>query len=66
MSSTSLTRVPIGLNIYFRLFLYTIDVIGSIGYIIIYRSRSFRDRACSVYLFYRAVTDFFYMHFILL
>jgi hypothetical protein len=57
---------PVQLNIYFGLFIYITGVIGSIGNMMIYRSRSLRDRACSIYLFWRSLTDFIYMNSILL
>ncbi|UJR06666.1 hypothetical protein I4U23_010952 [Adineta vaga] len=64
--SSGLLIAPIQLNIYLGLLIYVTGVLGSIGNIIIYRSRSLRDRACSVYLFWRSVVDFIYMNSILL
>ncbi|UJR18557.1 hypothetical protein I4U23_005464 [Adineta vaga] len=64
--SSGLLIAPIQLNIYLGLFIYVTGVLGSIGNIIIYRSRSLRGRACSVYLFWRSVVDFIYMNSILL
>ena len=64
--SYGLLMAPAQLNIYLGLFLYISGVVGSIGNIIIYRSRSLRDRACSVYLFWRAIVDLVYMNSVLL
>lgn len=64
--SNGLLVAPVQLNIYLGCFLYVIGVIGSIGNMIIYRSRTFRDRACSVYLFWKSIVDLLYMNSVLL
>ena len=64
--NSGLLIAPVQLNIYLGLFIYITGVIGSIGNIIIYRSRSLRDRACSVYLLWRSIVDLIYMNSVLL
>lgn len=64
--SNGLLIAPVQLNIYLGFFLYVTGVIGSIGNMVVYRSRVLRDRACSVYLFWGSVVDLLYMNFILL
>ena len=64
--SNGLLIAPVQLNIYFGLFIYVTGVIGSIGNIIIYRSRSLRNRACSVYLLWGSVVNLIYMNTVLL
>lgn len=65
-ASYELLNAPVQLNIYFGLFIYITGVVGSIGNMMIYRSRSLRGRACSVYLFWRSFVDFIYLNSILL
>lgn len=64
--SNSLLIAPVQLNIYFGCFLYATGVIGNIFNMIIYRSRTLRDRACSVYLFWASVVNLLYVNFVLL
>lgn len=64
--SSSLLIAPTQLNIYFGCLIYITGVIGSIGNIIIYKSRSLRDRACSIYLFWESLVDLVYLNTVLL
>lgn len=64
--SNGLLIAPVQLNIYFGCFLYVTGIIGSIGNMIIHRSRTMRDRACSVYLFWGSIVDMLYMNTVLL
>ncbi len=64
--SNSLLIAPVQLNIYLGCFIYVTGVIGSICNIIMYTSRSLRNRACSVYLFWESVVDLLYMNSVLL
>jgi hypothetical protein len=72
MSNTTTTTIPNGLllapyelNIYFGSFLWVTGNIGSIGNMIVFNSKSFRGQACSIYLFYQSIADFFYFNFVL-
>jgi len=64
--SNGLLIAPAQLNIYFGCFIYVTGVIGSIGNIIIYTSRSLRGRACSIYLLWESIVDLLYMNSVLL
>lgn len=64
--SDGLLAAPYELNIYFGLFVYITGVIGSIGNIIVYRSKSMVNRACAVYLLWESIVDLIYLNFVLL
>ncbi|CAF4147866.1 unnamed protein product [Adineta steineri] len=64
--SNGLLIAPVQLNIYLGLFIYITGVIGSFGNIIIYKSRSLRNRACSIYLFWGSLVDLIYLNSVLL
>ncbi|CAM4976094.1 unnamed protein product [Rotaria socialis] len=64
--SSDLLIAPAQLNIYLGLLIYITGFIGSIGNLIVYRSRSLRIRACSIYLFWEALVDLIYLNSVLL
>ncbi|CAF2158359.1 unnamed protein product [Rotaria magnacalcarata] len=64
--SSDLLIAPVQLNIYLGLFIYITGFIGSIGNLIVYRSRPLRVRACSIYLFWEALVDLIYLNSVLL
>jgi hypothetical protein len=64
--NSALLAAPYQLNIWFGSFLWITGNLGCIGNIIIFRSRSFRHRAYSIYLFAAALADFHYFNFVLL
>ncbi|CAF1140700.1 unnamed protein product [Rotaria sp. Silwood1] len=64
--SNALLAAPYQLNIWFGSFLWITGNLGCIGNMIVFRSRSFRKRAYSIYLFSAAVADFHYFNFVLL
>jgi len=64
--NSALLAAPYQLNIWFGSFLWITGNIGCIGNMMIFRSRAFRDRAYSIYLFYQALADFLYFNFVLL
>jgi hypothetical protein len=73
MSNTTVTTInsallaaPYQLNIWFGSFLWIMGNIGCIGNIIVFRSKRFRKRASSIYLFSAAIADFHYFNFVLL
>ncbi len=64
--SGALLAAPYQLNIWFGSFLWIAGNIGCIGNMIVFRSRTFRDRACSIYLFAASLSDLHYFNFVLL
>ncbi len=62
----SLLAAPYELNMWFGLFLWVTGNFGCIGNMIVFRSRAFRDRAYSIYLFSEAISDCLYFNFVLL
>lgn len=63
--SAGLLIAPYQLNIWFGLFIFITDNISSIGNFIIFNSRAFRNRACSVYLIAESVFSFIYFNYVL-
>jgi hypothetical protein len=63
--NSALLSSPNQLNIYFGCFLWVMGNIGSIGNIIVFRSRSFRNRAFAIYLLSESISDFIYFNFVL-
>lgn len=64
--SSALLAAPFQLNIYFGGFLWITGNIGCMGNIIVFRSRTFRKRAYSIYLMTEALSDFIYFNFVLM
>ncbi|CAF0815776.1 unnamed protein product [Adineta steineri] len=64
--SGALLAAPYQLNIWFGLFLWITGNCGCIGNMIVFCSKSFRNRAYSVYLLSEAMSDFHYFNFVLL
>ena len=64
--SYSLLLAPDQLNIWFGCFLWITGNIGCIGNIVVFRSRTLRKRAYSIYLFAAALADFHYFNFVLI
>ena len=56
---------PFQLNIYLGLFIFITGNISSIGNFMVFSSRTFRVRACSVYLIGESVCTFFYFNYVL-
>ena len=61
-----LSNLTITIDTYVGLFIYVTGILGSIGNIIVYRSKSMRSRACSVYLLWESIIDFLYLNIIVL
>jgi hypothetical protein len=61
--SSILLNAPFQVNIWFGTFILIMGDFGSIGNIIVFRSRPFRTRACSVYLMWDAVINLFRFNF---
>ena len=53
------------LNIWLGSFLWIMGNIGCIGNMIVFGSRSFRNRAFSIYLLSETISNFFYFNFVL-
>ncbi|CAF2497987.1 unnamed protein product [Rotaria sp. Silwood2] len=64
--SYTLLAAPYQLNIWFGSFLWIAGNISSIGNMMVFCSRSFRNRAYSIYLLSKSMTDFVYFNFVLL
>ncbi|UJR20420.1 hypothetical protein I4U23_023551 [Adineta vaga] len=62
----TLKAVPYQLNIWFGIFLWIAGNLGCLGNVIVFRSRTFRKRAYSIYLFSAAIADFHYFNFVLI
>lgn len=54
----TLTATPYLINIYIGTFLLIIGNISCIGNVIVFQSRSFRNRAYTIYLFGQTISDF--------
>jgi hypothetical protein len=63
--NSTLLSLPSLLNIYLGLFLWLTGNLGSVGNMIVFRRRIFKDRAYSIYLFWTSITHFFYFNFVL-
>jgi hypothetical protein len=63
--SNTLLSMPFDLNKWFGLFLWIIGNIGSIGNIIIFCCRPYRNRAFSIYLLSESISEFVYFNFVL-
>lgn len=63
--SSALIAAPYQLNIWLGTFLWITGNIGCIGNIVVFRSRPFRHRSYSIYLFFQALSDFVYFNFVL-
>lgn len=61
-----LSNLTIQIDTYLGLFIYITGIVGSIGNVIVYRSKSMRSRACSVYLLWESIVDFLYLNIVLL
>lgn len=61
-----LSSLTITIDTYVGLFIYVTGVLGSIGNIIVYRSKSMRNRACSIYLLWESIIDFLYLNIVVL
>ncbi|UJR20541.1 hypothetical protein I4U23_023668 [Adineta vaga] len=64
--SSTLLAVPYQLNIWFGCFILITGNISTIGNIIVFTSRSFRNRACTIYLLAEAIVLIFFFNFVLL
>ncbi|CAF3491026.1 unnamed protein product [Rotaria sp. Silwood1] len=64
--SNALSAAPYQLNIWFGSFLWIAGNIGSLGNMMVFCSRSFRNRSYSIYLLSKSMTDFLYFNFVLL
>jgi hypothetical protein len=63
--SDGLLLAPFQLNIWLGLFIFITGNISSIGNFIVFTSRTFRNRACSVYLIAESVMTFIYFNYVL-
>lgn len=61
----ALLLAPFQLNIWFGLFIFVTGNISSLGNLIVFTSRSFRARACSIYLVAESFFSFIYFDFVL-
>jgi hypothetical protein len=64
--NSALLAAPHQLNIWFGSFIWIMGNIGCIGNMMVFRSRTYRKRAYSIYLFSAAIADFHYFNFVLL
>ena len=64
--SSSLLLAPFQLNIWFGLFILVSGNISSIGNLLVFTSRAFRTRACSIYLIAESVVTLVCFDFVLL
>ncbi|CAF2958125.1 unnamed protein product [Rotaria sp. Silwood2] len=64
--NSALLAAPYQLNMWLGLFIWVAGNLGSIGNMIVFSSRTFRNRAYSVYLLSEAMSDFIYFDFLLL
>ena len=62
---SALLMAPFQLNIWLGLFIFVTGNISSIGDFIVFSSRSFRARACSIYLIAESISTFVYFNFVL-
>lgn len=63
--NATLSALPYLLNIYLGLLLWSMGNLGSVGNMIVFRSRAFQHRAYSIYLFWASIFHFFYFNFVL-
>ena len=63
--SNALLMAPYQLNIWFGLFIFVTGNISTAGNFIVFTSRTFRFRACSIYLIAEAVCTFIYFNYVL-
>ncbi|CAF3832575.1 unnamed protein product [Rotaria sp. Silwood1] len=61
----TLLLIPYQLNIYLGLFIFITGNISWIGNIIVFSSRNFRGRACSIYLIAESYFNFLYFDYVL-
>jgi hypothetical protein len=61
-----LLTAPFQLNIWIGTFLWLTGIIGCLANLLVFSSRPFRTRACSVYLLFAAFSDLFYFNFVLM
>jgi hypothetical protein len=64
--SSGLLIAPFQLNIYLGLFIYITGNISSIGNFVVFSSRTFRARACSIYLIAESCCTFVYFNYVLM
>ncbi|CAF1028288.1 unnamed protein product [Adineta ricciae] len=64
--SAALLLAPYQLNIWFGSFLWITGNFGCLCNLMVFRSRSFRKRTYSIYLFAAAIADFHYFNFVLI
>lgn len=62
----ALSQVPLQLNRYFGLVLFISGNLTLVGNAIVFSSKSFRKRACSVYILVEAFMNIFYFNYVLL
>jgi hypothetical protein len=63
--SDALLLAPFQLNIYLGIFIFITGNIGCIGNFTVFSSRTFRARACSLYLIAESIFSFIYFNFVL-
>jgi hypothetical protein len=63
--SAALLIAPFQLNIYLGAFIFITGNISCIGNFIVFSSRTFRARACSLYLITESIFSFIYFNFVL-
>jgi hypothetical protein len=63
--SYGLLIAPQQLDIWFALFIFITGNISSIGNFIVFSSRTFRARACSIYLIFESMFTFIYFNYVL-
>ena len=63
--SSALLIAPYQLNIWFGLFIFVTGNISTIGNFIVFTSRTFRRRACSIYLIAETGCTFLYFNYVL-
>ncbi len=63
--SDALLMAPFQLNIWLGIFIFITGNISSIGNFTVFSSRTFRRRACSVYLIAESIMTFIYFNYVL-
>jgi hypothetical protein len=63
--SESLLIAPYQLNIYLGAFIFVTGNISCIGNFTVFTSRTFRSRACSIYLIAESIYSFIYFNYVL-
>lgn len=61
----ALQSIPYLVNIWLGTFFWITGNIGCIGNMIVFQSRTFRNRACSIYLLFESIANFFLINFVL-